>query len=357
MFLFKKKPKSSLGIDIGASAIKFVELEKKDERHTLKNYAIYSLNEYLKKSNYQAGLSSLKITNQEIAEIIKKTIKKADIVSRSICLSVPVYSSFSTVIDFPAMPEKEISSAVSFEAKKYIPVPVSEVVLDWNIIDHVGKTSDGKSSQQVLLVAVPKDLVNSYNQIVSLTGLKLGAIEEETFSLSRALIGNDKSVVVMIDSGARSLNVSIVDNGFVKNIHNLEMGGVKLNRIIAYQMNIDLEKAEEIKKKLSDSGSAGEQHSQLRGIIHSSLEVVVAEIKKIIDSYQEKYGRKVEKCVLVGGNVQLFDFVDFLTKRLNIDVSLGNPFARIVYPSLLSPALKELGPSLAVATGLAMREN
>jgi type IV pilus assembly protein PilM len=357
MFLFKKKPKNSLGIDIGASAIKFVELEKKDGRHVLKNYAIYSLKEYLKKSNYQVGLSSLKITNQEIAEIIKRTIKKANIVSNSLCLSVPVYSSFSTVIDFPDMPEKEIASAVSFEAKKYIPVPVSEVILDWSIVGNVGKTSDGKSVQQILLVAVPKDLVNGYNQIVRLSGLKLKAIEEEAFSLSRALIGNDKSVAVMIDSGARSLNVSIVDNGYIKNIHNLEMGGVKLNKIIASQMNIDLEKAEALKKKLPDSELANGHYPRLRGVIHSSLEVVVAEIKKIIDSYQEKYDRKVEKCILVGGGVRLFEFVDFLSKRLNVDVSLGDPFARIVYPSLLKPALKELGPSLAVATGLAMREN
>ncbi len=356
MFLFKKKLKISLGIDIGASAIKFVEIEKKEERYVLRNYAIYSLNKYLKRSNYQVGLSSLKITNEEIAEIIKRTIKEANIVSQEAYFSVPVYSSFSTMIDFPSMPEKEIAAAIPFEAKKYIPVPISEVILDWSIINNFDKSSDEKSNRQVLLVAVPKDLINNYNQIIDLTDLRLKAIEEETFSLSRALIGNDKSTVALIDSGARSLNVSIIDNGYIRNIHNLEMGGVKLNKIIAKQMNISLEKAEELKKDLLNNQLDNEYNSQLKGVIHSSLEIIVAEIKKIINLYQEKYNRKIEKCILVGGSIQLFDFVDFLTKRLNIDVSLGNPFARVVYPSLLKSTLKELGSCLAVATGLAMRK-
>jgi len=356
MFLFKKKPKNYLGIDIGASAVKFVEIEKKEGRHELKNYAIYPLDKYLKRSNYQVGLSSAKITNEEIAEIIKRTIKEANIVSREVYLSVPVYSSFSTTIDFPIMPEKEIAAAVPFEAKKYIPVPISEVVLDWSIINPLSKSSGKQSSQQVLLVAVPKDLINNYNQIIRLTGLNIRAIEEETFSLSRALVGNDKSTIVLIDAGARSISVSIVDDGYIRSIHNLEMGGVKLNKTIAKQMDISLEKAEELKKALLTSQSANEQDSQLKGIIHSSLEIVVAEIKKIIDSYQDKYARKIEKCILVGGGIQLFDFIDFLTKRLSLDISLGDPFARVIYPSLLKPALKELGSCLTVAAGLAMRE-
>jgi len=119
MFLFKKKPKSYLGIDIGASAIKLVELEKEEQRYKLKNYGIFSLKDYLKESWYQIPSVSRKLTNEELAGIIKKTIKEAKIISNQAYFSLPVYSSFSTLIDFPNLSEKEIEAAIPFEAKKY----------------------------------------------------------------------------------------------------------------------------------------------------------------------------------------------------------------------------------------------
>jgi len=369
VFLFKKKSKSRLGIDISASAIKLVELEKKEERYRLKNYAIFSLREYFKKKKIKGDFRSVKLSNEEIAGIIKKTINYAKIESRNVCLSIPVYSSFSTVIDFPLMSEKEIASSIPFEARKYIPVPISEVVLDWSIIDpkesNQGKvvkqqpmdsSRNQKSKQQVLLIAVPKEIINSYKKIISLSGLNLNVIEEETFSLSRCLIGNDKSPTLLIDAGFRSINVSIIDNGYIKMTHNLEMGGVKIDEAISKQMNLSLEQAEEMKIKLSDNKSIHKDNLQLREIINSVLKLIVIEINKIIDAYQIKHNKKIEKCILTGGYFQLSSFVDYLTNKLSLDISLGDPFARIVYFPLLKPAIKELGSLLSVAVGLAMRE-
>lgn len=352
VFLFKKKPKTCLGIDIGTSLVKVVELEISEGRYQLKNYATYSLMEHLKKAGYQIGSESAKISNEDMADVIIKTLKEAKIESREACLSVPVYSSFSTLIDFPAMSAKEIAAAVPLEARKYVPVPVSEVVLDWSIIESPGQ----QESQQVLLVAVPKEVIINYNQIVRLVGLRIKAIEEETFSLSRSLVGNDKSAILLIDAGARSINVSIVDGGYIRGTHNLEMGGLKISKSIAQEMSLGLEEAERLKKEVSTNQSADEKKSQIKGSINSSLGVIALEIKKILDSYQTKYTRRIEKCVLAGGSVQLFGFADYLTNKLGLEVSVGQPFARVSYPSLLQPAIKELGPALAVAIGLAMRE-
>jgi len=363
MFLFKKKPKSYLGIDIGASAIKLVELEKEEGRHKLKNYAIFSLKEYLKEAWYQTPSESRKLPNKELAEIVKETIKEAKVISQAAYFSLPVYSSFSTLVDFPTMSEKEIETAIPFEAKKYVPVPISEVILDWSIIDSLGQ----QKGLQVLLMAVPKKIINHYREVIQLTGLNLSALESEIFSLSRALVGNDKSTVILIDVGARSVSLSIVDDGYIRVIGNLEMGGLKLTKTISQQMNISLEEAEKLKKSLSANQAAsqprtreisvsGEQSAQLKEIIHSVLNAVIFEIKKVIDSYQSKYNRQVEKCILVGGGVQVPGFIDYFINKLGLEASLGNPFARVIYPPLLEPAIKELGPSLAVAVGLAMRE-
>ena len=352
MFLFKKKPKSYFGVDIGASAIKLVELEKEEGRHKLKNYAIFSLKEYLKESWYQTPSESQKLPNEELAEIVKATVKEAKIISRAAYFSLPVYSSFSTLIDFPTMSEKEIETAIPFEAKKYVPVPITDVVLDWSIIDPLNK----QKGLQVLLMAVPKKIINRYREVIQLTGLNLSALESEIVSLSRALIGNDKSTVILIDVGARSVSLSIVDGGYIRVIGNLEMGGLKLTKTISQQMNLSLGEAEKFKKSLSAKQAASQQNAQLKEIIHSVLNAVIFEIKKVIDSYQSKYNRKVEKCILVGGGIQVPGFVEYFISKLGLGVSLGEPFARVIYPPLLEPIIKELGLSLAVAVGLAMRE-
>ena len=356
MFLFSKKSKVSLGIDIGASAVKMVELTREDGRHRLKNYAIYPLTKYLEKADYQVGQPGSKISDAEMVEIIKKGIKEAKISSRNVFLSIPVYSSFSTLIDFPVMPEKVIAAAIPFEARKYIPVPISEVVLDWSIIKPLNKKTDQKkrSNHQVLLIAVPKEVISSYTKIVRSAGLVLKGIEEETFSLTRALIANDKSTFVLIDVGARSINVSIIDDGYIRVNHNLELGGAKITRAIAQQLGFDLEKAERLKKELS----TGESHQELKlkSSVQSALGHIVLEIKKIIDNYQGKYTRKVEKAILVGGGVQLSGFTDYISTKLILDTTIGDPFVRLSYPTKLEGVLKELGPSLAVAVGLAMRE-
>lgn len=351
MFLFRKKPKSYLGIDIGASAIKLVELGKEEGRYKLENYGIFSLKEYLKQEWYQIYSGSQRLANEKIAEIIKKTIKEAKITSRHVFFSLPVYSSFSTLINLPEMSKKEIEAAIPFEARKYVPLPITEVTLDWSILE----SPPQQKGIQVLLIAVPKEIINNYRKVVKLAGLNLLALEEEAFSLSRALVGNDKGSIILLDVGARSISVSVIDSGYIRLISNLEMGGIKLNKTISQQMGFSLEESEKLKKGFLNSQLNNEQVSQLKEIIHSVLNMVIFEIKKIVDSYQNKYKGKIEKCILTGDGIQVPGFVDYFINKLGIEVSLGDPFARVTYPSLLKPAIKELSPVLAVAVGLAMR--
>lgn len=378
MFLFRGKSKTSLGVDIGASAIKLVELQNEDERYELMNYAIYSLGGHLRKNKYQTGNKSFLLSTKEIAKALKTTMEQAEIEAKKAYFSVPVAFSFSTVINFPKMPENELASAVSYEAQKYVPVPISEVVLDWSIIGHLktksfkanNSNSELKSSEfngskdneaktdnegkldslQVLLVAVPKKLFENYREISELAGLEIEAIEEEAFSLSRALIGNDKSTIVLVDLGARSVNVSIVDEGRIWLSHNLEVGGIQLTKEIANNLGMDINEAEKIKKQLSQKMDS----VKLKSIVHEVMDPVIIEIKRIIESYQKRYSKRVDKCILAGGGAGIADFENYLSNKTGLDISLGNPFARMVYSRELETALKQIGPGLAVAVGLAM---
>ena len=346
MAWFKKKKNSYLGIDIGTSAIKIVELEKDEGRYSLKNYGIYPLEAYLKSLNAQASLDVEKIANEEIAEMIGVLIKKANIGNRESFFSIPVYSSFSTVMDFPEISEKEIAAAVPLEAKKYVPIPIDEVILDWAIVSRLGKTS----GPQVLLVAVPKEIINNYSQIARISGLKLNSLEAETFSLSRVLVGNDKSGVVLVDTGARSSNISIVDGGDIRITHNLEMGGLKLTVSISEQKKISQMEAENFKK-----GAMLDQDLIIKNVVNVFLDSIANRVKKVVSDYENKYERKLEKCILTGGGMQIPGTVEYFSKKLNIETSLGSPFARIVCPPELGPIMPELSSVLAVAVGAAMR--
>lgn len=346
MVWFTKKKNSYLGIDIGTSAIKMVELEKDEGRYSLKNYGIYPLEAYLQSLNAQAGLSVEKIANEEIAEMIKVLIRTANIGHRESFFSIPVYSSFSTVIDLPEMPEKEIAAAVPTEARKYVPIPMDEVILDWALVSRLGKAS----GPQVLLVAVPKEIVNDYSQIARISGLKLNSLEAETFSLSRVLIGNDKSGVVLVDTGARSSNISIVDGGDIRITHNLEVGGLKLTISISEQRKISQMEAENLKMRVILN-----QDLAIKNAVDVFLDSVVSRVRQVVNDYENKYERKLEKCILTGGGMQVPGAVEYFSKKLNMETSLGNPFARVVYPPELNPVMPELSSVLAVAVGAAMR--
>lgn len=370
MFLFKSKPKTFLGIDVGASAIKMVELGKEDERYKLVNYAICSFEKNLRDNNYQLNSKSFLIPPEKMAELIKKVLEKAEIKTREAYFSIPASFSFSTLISFPDMPDSELASAVPYEAQKYMPLPISELALDWSVVSrskqkvqkdqNSQKDQDGQKNQnsqeetsvEILLVAAPKKLVADCEKIVNLAGLKLSSIEEETFSLARALVGNDKSPVVLIDFGARSINVSVVDQGYVWLCHSLEIGGVKLTKKIADDLGMDFNQAEDFKKSFSQNK---DNNLKIKSAVYQNLSPAIVEIKRIIENYQKKYSKKIDRCILVGGSSEIAGFGEYLAEKAGLDVSLGNPFARVAYPQKLDSVLKKLGPIMAVAVGLAMR--
>ncbi len=351
MFLFNQNSNSCLGVDMGASGVKIVELAKEEERYTLKNYAIYPLMQDLRRTSDKPIHPS--ISEKERIQMINSSLSEAKIKCKNAYFSVSVYSSFCTLIKFPNMPTKEIAASIPFEARKYVPVPISEVFLDWSFVEPL---KDSSGSKQVLIVAVPKQIINSYEKISKSTKLKLEAIEEENFSLARSLVGNDQSAVVLIDAGYRSINVSIIDEGYIRMVHNLEMGGLKLSQNIAKKLNLSLEDAEKVKKDLLEKNIKNDRSLQAEEVIHLNLRKIITEIKRIIDSYHNKFNRNVKKCILAGGGAYLVNLQDYLADKLELDVSMGDPFARISYPPILKTTLKELGPSLAVAVGLAMKE-
>ena len=348
------KSTSKLGIDIGTASIKIVELDKKNGRFVLQNYGLFEL-----KGTSAAGTSPmqnsiLKLPDGEIIWGIKEVIKKGNIKSKNVVASLPSFSTFSTVIEMPYLSKNDLAKAIPFEARKYVPIPLAEVDMDWSII---GIKKDAnlatKPTVEVFLAAVPKEETNRYKNIMQGAELSLKALELENSALIRALLGNDLSPTAIINIGGRSTSILIVDKGYEKISHNYEIGGFEITKSISKSLNVSLEKAEELKKKLGFDKS---DENIINQAMVSLVDMMAFETRKTIANYEETKKQKILKVILVGGLINMPNFINYFQERLGRGVTLGNPAARIVFPPALNPIAQELASTFAVATGLAMRE-
>lgn len=340
IFNIGKGPKSYLGVDIGTLSIKIVELSNETGRPKLQNYAILSNYNLIENKSPRAF-------GGEAPLMLRKVLKESDITAKEINMSVPIFSSFLTVMELPPMSESEIASAIQFEAKKYIPVPLDSVLVDWSLI---GNAPDKIS---VLLIAIPKDLVNEYSAIAKEADLKLINLELETMSAARALIGNDPVPVVLMDMGSRDTTISVVSGGYVRISHSIETSGEDLTRALANSLNINWRRAEELKKeqglKIMDN------NNQVGGVLTPLLDGIVSAARNIIDLYSSKSGKKVEKLIIYSGAAKMPGFDEYLKKNLGLDVLIGNPFGKIMHDEKLNPAIKDIGHDFAIAVGLALK--
>ncbi|MBI5912837.1 pilus assembly protein PilM [Candidatus Azambacteria bacterium] len=368
------KPKSFLGVDIGTSAIKVVQLSKEKDTYRLENYGeIKFSEEEAPMEVYQQ--SSLKMLDEQVADLLKKIIAETGITATQAAFSLPVFSSFSTIIELPPMPKDEMEKAIQFEARQYVPIPISEVSLDSLVIGEEHKihaenkisarTEEGQQKEgqppaqqkkkhvEVLLVAVPNEIKKKYQRIAELAGLNLIALEMETFPLARALLKGDPTITVIADVGARSTDICIVDNGFVRISHNFEFSGVDITKAFAAFTKSNFIEAERAKKVTGLNLTPGQlaEAKALVGIVDN----ITNEIDRIIHSYFNKTGREVKRVVLSGGVSFMPGFVERLQEKLNAPVMVGKPFENLVWQKELERTLADIGPSFGVAVGLAMR--
>ena len=348
------KPKSKLGIDIGTASIKIVELERKSGRFVLNNYGVFELNGEKDNNNSPAlGQSILKLPDEEIIVGIKEVLKKAGIGTRQAIASIPSFSTFSTVIEIPYVSDQDLNKVLQFEAKKYIPLPLDEVILDWSIISRPQGPKSPNQNVEIFLAAVHKNETERYRKIMINAGLELVALDLENSALIRSLLGNDLNPTAIINIGGRSTSIVIADRGFERIGHNYEIGGFEITKSIAKSLKVGLEKAEELKKRfgLKKSGENIVNESMI-----SLIDMMVFETKKTITNYETSKNKKIERVFMVGGLTSMPEFVNYFKEKLGREVYFGNALSRVIYPGALNQISKDLSSTLAIALGLAMRE-
>lgn len=335
-----------LGIDIGDSSLKMVELKKEGSRLILANYGF---------TENVTGVQFTKLEDPEyLAAAINKVRRESGIKSKRAVVSLPTFSVFSSIINVVNNDRKILPEAVREEARKVIPLPLEEMILDWKIIP----SADGKKSNNlnIFLTGSPKKLVRRYIDIFAKAKLELVSLETETFSLIRCLLGDDPSTVMIVEIGSNSTDIVIVKESIPVISRSLEVCSKTVTNILAKNMNISTVKAEQFKLDLSMTMGGSGKSFDLPPAIVSAVQPILNEIEYMLDFFNTNYKGKVEKVILSGGGAMMFGLSEYFSKKLDLSVFVGDPWARIDYKTELKGVISEVGPRLSVAIGLAMRE-
>ena len=337
-----------VGIDIGVYSIKVVELASESGRAVLKTYGELLGGSYLKEGG-ESGGGFLQFHDDEILQMLTEVLRASHVTAKDAVIGIPSASSFVTTLTLPRLPQAELEQAIPFEARKYIPVPIKDVILDWQ---KFGGTTDGENVE-ILLVAVPKDALARIETIAGRVGLRLRGTEIESFSIIRSVLANEFTPTAIIHVGHQSSIVLVADNGELRVSHNVMRGSLEWTRALERGLGVTRERAEEMKKEIGLSDKLEER--EIMATMSPLVDAFFLEIDRIFSFYHRKTGRRVQKIEFSGSGASLKGLVEAAVSHFEVETKRAQPFAKIVTPASMEDVLSELGPSFAVAVGLALR--
>ena len=265
----------------------------------------------------------------------------------------------------PPMPQKQLEQMIPIEARKYIPVPISEVTLDWYVIpkdknpeaDVEPLPGEEKSSLpqklEVLIVALHNDTINKYKNIVTKTGLDANFFEIEIFSTMRSVLDQEITPILIIDIGATNTKLYIVERGILNSSHLINRGSQSITNELSKSLGISMTDAEVLKREKGLEGVVSD--ISVKDVMTITLDYIFSEANRVCIAYQKRYNRNVSKVVLIGGGSALKGIAGIAKKSFQTEVVQGDPFSKVVAPAFLEKILKDTGPQFAVAVGVALR--
>ncbi|MCX6786319.1 MAG: type IV pilus assembly protein PilM [Candidatus Kaiserbacteria bacterium] len=351
--LFAKKEKSVVGIDIGSSSLKVVQLRKNHGKAVLETYGELALGPY---GGGEVGQST-NLSVEQITETLKDLLREAKVTTKSCGVSIPFARSLLTLVDLPYREDqKEQKTIIELEARKYIPVPVSEVQLDWFIVPEMSPSEPVQNQQtmgkkvEVLLVAVHNDEITSLQSIISGAGLSASFYEIEIFSTIRAVVEEHIKPVMVLDVGASSTKTYVVERGVVALSHAINAGSQDITRAISVSGNVSLARAEMLKKEEGIDGTG------TRGSPEFVFSRIFAEAKRVLMQYETEHKKSITSIILTGGGGVTKELGSYAKNIFSIEVQVANPFAKTEAPAFMHSVLEGIGPEFAVAVGLALRK-
>ena len=337
-----------LGVDIGSSSLKVVQLRKQHGAAILETYGELALGPY---AGGEVGQAT-SLSAEQVAESLRDLLHEAKVTTQSCGISIPFARSLLTLVELPyRQSAKEQKTVIELEARKYIPVPVSEVQLDWFIVpdtDAAEKSAE-RRSVQVLLVAVHNDEVALLQKAAEGAQLKASFYEIEIFSTIRAVVDEPVKPVMVLDIGSASTKVYVVERGIVALSHAISAGSQDVTRALAAANNLPLTRAEALKKEVGVDEDAYDSPELVFSRIFS-------EARRVLTQYETARQKTITSIVLTGGGGVTKDLGAYAKNLFSIGVRVADPFAKTEAPAFMRPVLERIGPEFAVAVGLALRK-
>lgn len=336
-----------IGVDLGSTVIKVVQLQNIGNQPRLMTYGIAEQDHRTIK--FDARDSQL-----QIAELLSTVIREARTSTNDAVAALHPHNVFTTVLELPTMPAKEIAAAIQWEAKKFIPLPLEKMSLDWHLLPSTTPENTPGKKIELILTAAPKEMITSYLQIFRMAGLNLIALETEGTALCRSLIPESSGTFLILDLGATTSNITIFADGRPLLNRNIDAGSETIIGQIANAINVSAERAKQFK---DDIGIVinGHEHPASNAIRFVIDNLVLRETKALLAAFQQKNGGSVQQIILTGGLATTKNLPAYLETALSIPTIVGNPWQRIAYPQELEGTLAAFAPQMAVACGLALR--
>ncbi len=325
-YLYKDKP--LFGLDIGFSSMKVMQTKPEGKNAIVAGYGVNRFDPKIIKDGVIIDIPEMAKSAHELFD----KFVVGEITTRRVAMSIPAMRTFTRTIKLPKLTNKELEDAVRMEAEQYIPVPVDDLYMDYSI------TSTTETEIELLAVAVPKKIVDSYVALAKVLGLELVALEATIASSSRLFVHTELSDVptVIIDYGSVSSDITIFDHGIIVT-GTAGGGGDNFTDLISEALDISKSEAQVIKAKYGLSYS--KKQKEITSALKPTLEQILKEIRRMIRYYEERYGddRKIAQIVTLGGGSNMPGLSDYMTNALRLPVRMSNPWDKHVMFKNIQP--------------------
>ena len=345
------KSKSVVGLDIGSSAVKAVELRAAGKGYKVIAFAI----EPVPPDSIVDGAI---IDAAAVADAIKRLFENKAFKTKEVAASLSGNAVIVKKINLPVMTEAELSESIYWEAEQYIPFDIQDVNLDYQILN-AGTGADSQGTMDVLLVAAKKEKIADYTGVISQAGRTAVVVDVDAFALQNAYEVNyglePDHVVVLLNAGASAININILTGDQSVFTRDISIGGNSYTEAVQKELNLPFESAEQLKRGQPVDGVTVEE---VTPVLHAMTENVLLEIQKTFDFFKASASSdRIDRIVLSGGAARVDGFVQALTDRFNTQVEMFDPFKKIAFePQKLGVEDAEsVSPAAAVAVGLALR--
>ncbi|MFH1626130.1 MAG: type IV pilus assembly protein PilM [Pseudomonadota bacterium] len=342
--------KDLIGLDIGSSSIKLVELQDTKKGYRLRNVGIG----FLPLGTIVDGALKDRLA---VIDIIQNLVSNLGIKSRNVATSISGHSVIIKTISLPVMSEKDLEESIKWEAEQYIPFEIDDVNIDFQIL---GETAGEKGQMNVLLVAAKRDMISDYVQVIKEAGLNTVVMDTDSFALENMFEINypydEGEVIALIDVGANILNMNVLKGGVSVFTREVSIGGNRVTVEIQKRKNISYEEAEVLKI----GGLTAEiDYSEIENIVEEVSLSLAIEIQRSLDFFWATFSDEhISRIYVSGGCSKSVGFKRIVASRVgDIPVELVNPFAGIdCSDEDFDPEyLEYTAPFMAVGVGLALR--